>query len=105
VKVILELTDPPAARRGLGHRFRVIAAIVVWRAGQVLQMPLGALFRRGGDWAAFKAENGVARLTKLRIGHVNSDHAEVLQGLNPGDTIIVHPGDLVEDGVKIVLRP
>jgi hypothetical protein len=47
VNVIIDLTDPPAARRALGHGFRVLARVVVYAADSALLVPAGALFREG----------------------------------------------------------
>ena len=35
------------------YRYRVEARIVTWRGDNVLQVPTGALFRRGNDWMTF----------------------------------------------------
>ena len=40
----------------------------------------------------------------IRIGHINADEAEVTAGPQPGDAVILHPGDKVADGVRIVRR-
>ena len=55
VKVILDFTGPPTEWRQLGHGYRVIARVVVWHSDDALQVPLGALFREGDNWAVFVA--------------------------------------------------
>jgi HlyD family secretion protein len=67
----------------------------------VLKVPAGALFRQGDGWAVFTVENGRARARAVTVGHRNPDEAEVLSGLEQGDTVIVHPGDRVEEGVRV----
>jgi HlyD family secretion protein len=104
VKVVLDIADPPAQWTGLGHEFRVFVRIGVWQSDNALQVPLGALFRERGNWAVFKARDGVARLTPVRVGHINLGQAEILSGLAAGETVIVHPGDAVQDGVDIDIR-
>ena len=59
VNVVLDL-DRPEPR--LGDAFRVFARIVSWHGDDVLQVPLGALFRTGDDWTVFRIESGRARL-------------------------------------------
>ena len=104
VNVIIDFTDPPEKWRGLGHGYRVDAHILDWRGEDVLQLPLGALFRDGESWAVFVAEDGVARLRHIEIDHGNGREAEVLDGLTEGTSVILHPGDRISDGVRIVSR-
>ncbi len=101
VKTILALDGPPEAWRGLGHGFRVIAEIEVWRDEAALGVPVGALFRDGGDWAAYVVRDGRAQLMRISLGERNADSAQVLDGLTEGDQVIVHPSDQVADGVAV----
>src|SRR3979411_3184424 len=43
----INLLDPTPPGRELGDRYRVKARILTWHGGDVLQVPVGALFRRG----------------------------------------------------------
>jgi HlyD family secretion protein len=104
VDVVFELLSPVAERRALGHGFAVYLRVVEWEAGDVMQVPLGALFRQGGAWAVFVAEGGVARLRPVATGRMNDLSAEIIDGLSPGDAVLVHPGDRIEDGTPIVPR-
>ena len=104
VNVLVDFTDPPDRWRGLGHGYRVNARILYWRGTDVLRLPLGALFRDGDRWAVFAAVDGVARLRHVNIDHSNGREAEVTEGLEEGDAVILHPSDLVADGVRIVPR-
>jgi HlyD family secretion protein len=104
VKVIVDFMDPPAARGALGHGYRVETRIIIWQGSDILRVPVSALFRDGGDWAVFLVANGIAILQPIVIGHVNSYHAEVLDGLASGDSVILHPSDRVAPGVEVVAR-
>jgi predicted ABC-type transport system involved in lysophospholipase L1 biosynthesis ATPase subunit len=104
VNVIIDFVDPAAARRALGHGYRVMARIVVWQADDVVILPVGALFRRGDAWAVYVDEDGRARERAVAIGHRNSLYAEVLEGLEPGDAVVLHPGDRIAADVRIVAR-
>ena len=104
VNVIIDFTDPPAKWLGLGHGYRVDAHILDWRGADVLKLPLGALFRDGESWAVFVAEDGLARLRHIEIDHTNGREAELLDGLTAGMTVILHPGDRISEGVRIVSR-
>ncbi len=101
VRVIADLVTPPEERRGLGDQFRVEAVVVVWAGADVLKVPLGALFRRGADWAAFALEGGRACLRRLQVGHRNEREAEILGGLNEGERVILYPGERIREGQRV----
>lgn len=86
----------------LGDGYRVEARMVVWQSDDVLKVPTSALFRETNQWSVFRVEDGVARLTRVDVGHRNDNEAEVVSGLNDGDTIILHPGDNLYSGSKVV---
>jgi HlyD family secretion protein len=101
VNAILDIDNPPPA---LGHEFRVIARLVIWSGEDVLQVPVSALFRSGGDWAVFAVEGDRARLKKVGVGRMNDRHAQIVSGLAQGDEVIVYPNDLLEDGSPVERR-
>ncbi|HWB14640.1 MAG TPA: HlyD family efflux transporter periplasmic adaptor subunit [Pirellulales bacterium] len=101
VNVIVDLLDPPSERANLGDAFRVEAKIVLWESSDVLKVPASALFRREGEWAVFIAREGRARLQHVDIGERNDLEAQVLAGLTENDSVIVHPSDRIDDGVRI----
>lgn len=104
VRVVLDFRTPPAARATLGHGYRVYLRIVEWQSPDALRLPISALFRSGADWAVFVARDGVAERRVVRIGKRNSDMAEVLDGLEPGERVVTHPGERVADGVRVIER-
>lgn len=101
VNVIIDFTDPPEKWSRLGHGYQVDAAVILWHGDSVLKLPLSALFRQGSDWTTFVANGGKAQLRTLKIGHINSEYAEVLEGLTEDDSVIVNPGIHVIDGARI----
>ena len=104
VKAILEISDPPSQWTGLGHQYRVFVRITIWQSDNALHIPISALFRRDGDWAVFKADGGIAKVTKITTGQITSSDVQILSGLRAGETVIVHPSDLIADGVRIEIR-
>jgi HlyD family secretion protein len=50
------------------------------------------------------ARDGRAHLHRLKLGRMNDMEAEVLEGINIGDRVILHPSDKVKDGVAVVER-
>jgi HlyD family secretion protein len=104
VNVILDFVDPPEKRAHLGDAFRVEARVVIWSADDTLKVPAGALFRQGEDWAVYAVENGRAQLTRVQVGRSNSLETEITSGLEAGVTVILHPGDKIQPGGRVVGR-
>ena len=104
VKVRVDFAEPLPPGRTLGDRYRVEARIVTWSSPSVLQIPTGALFRRGDHWMTFLAGGGKARAIPVEIGHNSGIAAEVLSGVRAGDVVILHPPDAVTDGARIRAR-
>ena len=104
VNVIIDLLDAPEIRPQLGDNFRVDCRMVVWHSDGVLQMPTSALFRMNDQWHVFVVRNGQAALTAVQIGQNNGQQAEVIGGVESGDTVIIHPSDSLEDGVAVEQR-
>ncbi|TDK42423.1 HlyD family efflux transporter periplasmic adaptor subunit [Antarcticimicrobium luteum] len=104
VRVTIRFTGGSAARAGLGHGYRVEVRIVVWQSEDAVLVPSSALFRDREDWAVFRAEDGVARLQQVRIGHDNGIVAEVLDGLSPGHLVVLFPSASLIDGQRVAQR-
>jgi HlyD family secretion protein len=104
VRVTIDLIDPPETWSRLGHDYRVIVHVTVWDTDDALTVPLGALFRKGDEWAVFIAHDGRAHTAAVQIGHRNARAAEVLAGLSTGDQIVLHPSDRIADSVRITQR-
>ncbi|MCC6517229.1 MAG: HlyD family efflux transporter periplasmic adaptor subunit [Tabrizicola sp.] len=105
VTVILALEGVPADWKQLGHGFRVTARIAIWQQDGVLAIPVGALFRDGQDWASYILRDGRVALRRITLGERNEAFAQVLDGLQAGDQVILHPSDQVADGVRAVAVP
>jgi HlyD family secretion protein len=103
VNVILDLARPDDEDAALGDAYRVELRIVVWEAADVLQVPTSALFRSGGRWAVFAVRDGKAHLTTVEIGRQTGREAEVIDGLEEGAVVIVHPPDSVADGIRVAV--
>jgi HlyD family secretion protein len=88
----------------LGDGYRVEVRIVIWQDPAALKAPIGALFRRGDDWAVFVVEEGRARLQPVQIGQRNDRDGQVLKGVSEGQTVVVHPPDTLLDGARVRIR-
>lgn len=102
VNVIADFSDPPAS---LGDGYRMDARIVVWEGQDVLKTPLSALFRCRDAWCTFVIENGTATQRQLELGHRSNFEAEVTDGLQAGDDVILYPTEQVRDGTRVQPRP
>ncbi len=102
VRVIVDIASPPPE---LGDGYHVEARIRIWQADDVLQVPVGALFRQGEGWAVFVVEQGRAQLRPVQIGQRNRDNAQVLAGLQPGQPVVLYPPSDLQHDSRIHIRP
>lgn len=95
--------DPakPGEWNALGDGFRVEARIAVWESQDELKVPVGAAFRDERGWAVFVVVGGRAVKRPMTVGRRNEQEMQVLQGLQPGDHVILHPSDKVGDGTRV----
>lgn len=103
VNVVLAIDAPPAARRALGDDFRVEAAITVDEVHDAVLVPLAALFRSGDHEAVFVVDAGRARHVAVRTGRRGEREAEVLEGLDGHERVVVYPADAIVDGTRLMV--
>lgn len=101
VNVVIDIVSPPAEFAALGDGFRVEARLVLLRVRNAIKVPDGAVFRTTDGHAVFVVERGKAVRREVEIGERNGIEAEVINGLKPGESVVVHPGDAVRDGVQV----
>jgi len=101
VNAVLDFEEVPA---DLGHGYRVFANFIVWSTDNTLQVPIGALFRSEGNWAVFAVEDDHAVLKVVRLGRMNDTHAQVLEGLEANEHVVLYPNDQLEDGGLVERR-
>ncbi len=105
VFVLADFDEPGEMTARLGDGYRVEARIVIWQNDNVVRVPTSALFRHGDDWCVFAIdEQQLARRIAVQIGHRNDQVAEVLSGLEPGQSVIAHPGDKIDEGTRVVAQ-
>jgi HlyD family secretion protein len=98
------LTSPPEDRVSLGDGFSVFLRIIEWRADDVLQIPLSAVFRDGDAWAVFVAQDGRAVLRNVALGQRNGQVVQILSGLEESEKVVTHPSDDIAEGAALVER-
>ncbi|MGD2118120.1 MAG: HlyD family efflux transporter periplasmic adaptor subunit [Chromatiales bacterium] len=101
VLIISDFSSEPQLWQSLGDGYRVEARFILWHEDKVLQVPASSLFRYNSGWALFVAENHRAQRRMVKIGQRNGLFAQILEGVDEGDTVINHPSDEVEDGRSI----
>ena len=104
VRVTIDFVDEPKSWSTLGHDYRVTVHVTVWTSDNVLTVPVGALFRKGNDWAVYSVKGGRARTAVVKIGHRNAQVAEVLSGLGAADRVVVHASNRVREGAAVAQR-
>ncbi len=106
VKVIIRFDegelDRLLADRHLGVGYRVRVRIITAEKNSVAIVPRSALFRgSGSQWQLFAVRDGRASIQDVTIGLMNDRVAEVVEGLEPGDTVIVAPETSLADEAKV----
>lgn len=102
VNVLIDFVDPLEDWQLMEHGYRVDAQIVSWENDKTLKMPMGALFRNKNKWAVFRvsAEN-IIELRYVEIGHSNNLEAEMVNGLEYDDRIVLYPSDTLQSGMSV----
>lgn len=98
VNIVADFLKPPDR---LGDKYRVDVRVILWEGKDVLRVPESSLFRLGDSWNVFVLESGKARVRRVELGHRSPSYAEVLGGLNEGETVILHPPNSVGDGSRV----
>lgn len=104
VNVLLDLDGAPETWGPLGDGFAVEIEVTIWSKPDVLRIPTSALFREGDTWCVFAVESERARVRNVQIGHRGPLQVEVLDGLQPEEVVVMHPGAAVREGAHLAFR-
>ncbi len=104
VHVVVDPTGDPEDWAALGDGFHVELRIVLWQQDDVVLVPTGALFRDGDTWAVLVIEDGVALQRAVQLGKRNSLEAQVLDGLDVGQSVVMYPSGMLGDGTLVKSR-
>lgn len=93
---------PEGIRRGQSLRLR----IELGQSSEELLLPVGGFYKdTGGNWVFVVSEDGTkAEKRNIRLGRKNTEHFEVLEGLEPGDQVITSSYDNFGDNEVLVLQ-
>lgn len=101
VNVLADLTTPPDQRANLGDGYRVEARIEKARRDNVIQVPAGALSQDEQTWSTFVLNGTTVEKRTVQPGLSNGLQTEILAGLESNDTVVLYPGDRIEDGSRV----
>ncbi|NUP12389.1 MAG: efflux RND transporter periplasmic adaptor subunit [Polyangiaceae bacterium] len=104
VNAVIDLAAPVEQWGTLGDGYRVEAHIRVWHDDAALKVPASAVFRHQDGWALYRVDGKIARLQPVTIGERTARDVQILQGMDAGMQVVLHPSDRVRDGVEIVAR-
>lgn len=93
-----EARDPLKA---VGNSFHVEVTFLVSEIADAIKVPAGSIFRDRALWAVYVVENETAYKRNIDVIKIGADEVSVRAGLVVGERVIVYPGDLVKDGVKV----
>lgn len=89
------------SHQNLKPGFSVDVEVITGEAKDALMVPGDAVFEMDGKDYVFAVDDGKAVLRKVSVGIENKDWAQILDGLDPEDTVIVDPPNELEEGVRI----
>lgn len=99
VNVAVKLDHRPEK---LGVAFRVMVRIYYASAPGAITLPRTALFRsRRGDWQVMRVVDGLTRLQTVKVGLMNDELAEIVEGLSRDDALVAKPSSEVVAGLRV----
>jgi len=97
-----ELARLRAGGRELGVDFRVRVRIYTAAAPDAVMVPVTALFRANdGQWSVFAVRGRRAELVNVQLGLINDEQAQIVDGLRPGEWLIVAPDLSMASGRRV----
>lgn len=104
VWVIVDFESDREEWKDLGDGYRVEARFILWEGEDVLQIPASALFREEEAWAVYVIEEGEAVRRTVTPGRRSGLFTEIQAGLEPGERVILHPGQDIQPGRRVESR-
>jgi len=96
-----QVRNPDGALRSSQY----VRARIVWKTNEGLVVPVTAVLRINGQFFAFVAEDVGGKLTAkqraIRVGPIVGDNYPVLEGIKPGERIVVSGVQKLADGAPI----
>jgi HlyD family secretion protein len=96
--------QPERALVGIGDRFELEGAIVVWESSDAVRVPASALLPLDSGWVAYAIADDRVRARPLRLGHRGAREVEIREGLSAGERIVLLPDARLKDGQQVRVR-
>ncbi len=74
------------------------------RAHQGLQLPESAIFYRGDKPLVRVLDGEQAKFREVKLGVAREGNFEILQGLKPGETVVLRTNTFISDGEKVTIE-
>jgi len=101
--ILVKATVPNAGGRLRASQY--VRARIVWQTRHGIVIPVTAVLRVSGQFFAFAAEDAggklVARQRAIKVGPIVNDSYPVIDGLKPGDRVVVSGAQKLADGAPI----
>jgi membrane fusion protein (multidrug efflux system) len=97
VKVTVEVTKAPDAVRPGSF---IDVKLVTQRHDNSILIPKKALVEEAGEKYVFLIANGTASRKNVEIGFMDDQNAEILKGVNTGDSVVIAGQGSLRDGIK-----
>ncbi len=99
----VNVTIAPAKRPPqLGVDYRAEVRIFYGNAENAVILPRTLLFRGPeGDWMVMTVRGGYTRLQPVKVGLMNDDEAQILEGVTAQDDVVARPSREIEPGMKV----
>lgn len=102
VNVAIALDERPPR---LGVEFRVNVRIVYDAAEDALTLPRTTLYRGAdGGWRVMTVEVGVTRERDVKVGIMNDDRVQIIDGLTEGAAVLARPSREIEAGMRVAME-
>jgi RND family efflux transporter MFP subunit len=94
---------------GVLRSSQFVRARIVWKTAAGLVVPVTSVARVSGQYFVFVADEAdgklVARQRLIRVGPIVGDNYHVLEGIKPGERIVVSGSQKLREGAPIVPAP
>lgn len=88
----------------LGDGYRVEATFILWQADNVLQIASSALISQGEEFFVYRVHDNRVEKVVVTTGRRSGLWVEIEKGVAPGDMLVSHPGDDLEEGSKVKIQ-
>jgi HlyD family secretion protein len=104
-QVLARVRFREAQPAGLRQNQRVSARILFEQRPQVLTLARGPFLEASGGRWAYVVADGVAERRPIRIGATSVNAVEIVEGLAPGERVVISGVDAFEDAERVTVVP